>query len=117
MDSQGDWLARLLANLNLTKTMDKENGGSAQNAASNMPQIITWLYWNGQLLEGYVTTQVAHFSTTHNRYTQEGWETSSISMNVRNVKASDQMKTLVAADILCAYYPDPFYISTDASDY
>ena len=31
----------------------------------------------------------------------------------RNV---DQMKALMAADMLCAY-PDPFHIFTDASDY
>jgi hypothetical protein len=71
MGSQGDLLARLLAYSHLTKTIEKENRGSAQNAASNIPQIIMRLYWNVQLLQGYVTTQVAHFSTTH-RYTQEG---------------------------------------------
>jgi hypothetical protein len=52
--------------------MEKENRGSAQNAALNNPQIIMKLYWSGQPLQGYVTMQVAHFRTTHNRYTQEG---------------------------------------------
>jgi hypothetical protein len=35
-------------------------------------------------------------------------------------KAFDQMKVLMAADVLCAQYPDhnkPFHIFTDASDY
>ncbi len=54
--------------------MEKENIGSAKNAASNIPQTITRLYWNDQLLQGYVATQVAHLSTNHNqnRCTQEG---------------------------------------------
>ncbi len=87
MGSQEDWLARLLAITHWTKTMEK-NSGSAQNAASNIPQTITRLYWNGQLLQGYVATQVAYFSTTHsqNRCTQEGWEISSISIDTRNAK-------------------------------
>ncbi len=37
-------------------------------------------------------------------------------MDTRNAKALDQMKALLAADILCAH-PDPFHIFTDASDY
>ena len=65
MGSQGDWLARLLANTHWTKTMEKENRGSAKNAASNNPQTITRIYWNGQLLQEYVATQVAHLSTTY----------------------------------------------------
>ncbi len=50
--SQVDWLTRLLANFHLTRTMEKENIGSAQNAAStsNIPQIIMRLYWNDQPL-------------------------------------------------------------------
>jgi hypothetical protein len=73
MGSQGDWLAKLLANTHWTKTIEKGNRGSAKNVASNIPQTITRLYWNGQLLQGYVATQVAHLSTTHsqNRCTQE----------------------------------------------
>jgi hypothetical protein len=52
----------------------KQNLGSAQNAASKIPQTITWFYWNGQLLQGCVATQVAYFSITHsqNRCTQKG---------------------------------------------
>ncbi len=41
MGSQADWLARLLANFHLAKTMEKEKRGSAQNAASNIPHMIT----------------------------------------------------------------------------
>jgi hypothetical protein len=53
--------------------MEKEDRGSAENAASNIPQTITRLYWYGQLLQGYVATPVAHLFTTHsqNRCTQE----------------------------------------------
>jgi hypothetical protein len=39
--------------------MEKENRDSAQNAAFKFPQTITRLYWNGQLLQGFVATQVA----------------------------------------------------------
>jgi hypothetical protein len=54
--------------------MEKEGRGSAKNAASNIPQTITRLYLNGQLLQGYVATPTVHLSTTHsqNRGTQEG---------------------------------------------
>ncbi len=78
MGSQGDRLPRLMANTHWTKTMEKEDRGSAKIAASNIPQTITRLYWNGQLLQGYVATPVAHLSTNHsqNRCTQKGWETS-----------------------------------------
>jgi hypothetical protein len=40
-------------------------------------------------------------------------------MDTRHAKSFDQMKTLMTADVLCAY-PDhnkPFHIFTDASDY
>jgi hypothetical protein len=47
-----------------TKTTEKEDRGSAKNATSNIPQIIMRLYWNCQLLQGYVATLVAHLSTT-----------------------------------------------------
>jgi hypothetical protein len=54
--------------------MEKEDKGSDKNAASNIPQTITRIYWNGQLLQRYVATLMAHLSTTHsqNRCTQEG---------------------------------------------
>jgi hypothetical protein len=68
-----DWLGYWLTPIGL-KPWKKEDRDSAKNAASNIPQIITRLYWNGQLLQGYVATPVAHLSTTHsqNRCTQEG---------------------------------------------
>jgi hypothetical protein len=45
--------------------MEKENRGSAQNAASKIPQTIMSIHRNGQLLQGFVATLVAYFSTTH----------------------------------------------------
>jgi hypothetical protein len=68
--------------------MEKENTGSNKNSASNIPQTITRLYWSGQLLQGYLATEIAHLSTTHcqNRCTQEGQKTCFISMDVGNAK-------------------------------
>ncbi len=51
-------MARLLANSHRTKTIEKEDRDSAKNAASNIPQTIMRLYWNGQLLQRYVATVV-----------------------------------------------------------
>jgi hypothetical protein len=116
-------LASLLANTHLTKTMKKEDRGSAKNAASNIPQVIMrlYLYWNGQLLQGYVATLVAHLSTTHSQTgaPRKGEKPPPFQWTLEIQKAFDQMKALMSADVLCAY-PDhnkPFHIFTDASDY
>ncbi len=113
MGSQGDWLARLLANTHWTKTMEKEDWGSAKNAASNIPQTIARLYWNGQLLQGHVATPVTHLSTTHskNRCTQEGWETSSISMDIRNPKSIWPNEWLL---MYCVHIPTITSLSTSS---
>jgi hypothetical protein len=114
-------LARLLADTNWTKTLEKEDRGSAKNAAFNIPQIITRLYWNGQLLQGYVATPVAHLSTTHSQTDapKKGEKPPPFQWTLDMQKAFDQMKALMAADVPCEY-PDhskPFHIFTDAYDY
>jgi hypothetical protein len=111
-------LARLLADTHCTKTMEKEDKGSAKNAASNIPQIIMRLYWNGQLLQGYVATPVAHLSITHSA-PKKGEKPPPVQWTSEMQKAFNQMKALMAADVLCAY-PDhnkPVHIFTDASYY
>jgi hypothetical protein len=102
--------------------MEKENRGSAQNAASNIPQIITRLYWNGQLLQGCVATQRAHILAQPTAITgapRKGEKPPPFQWASEMQKAFNQMKALMAADVLCAY-PDhnkPFHIFMDASDY
>jgi hypothetical protein len=121
MGSQGDSLARLLANTHWTKTMEKENRGSAKNAASNNSQTITRIYWNGQLLQEYVATQVAHLSPTNSQTgaPKKGKKPPPFHWTSEMQKAFNQMKALMATDVLCAY-PDhnkPFHIFTGACDY
>jgi hypothetical protein len=45
----------------------KKNIVVGTNGQDPLPQTITRLYWNSQLLQGYVATQVAYFSTTHSQ--------------------------------------------------
>jgi hypothetical protein len=101
--------------------MEKEKRGSAQNEASKIPQTIARLYWNGQLQQEYVATQVAYLSTTHsqNRCTKKGEKHPHFKWAPEMQKTFNQMKASMAADVLCAYPNNnkPFHIYTDASNY
>jgi hypothetical protein len=112
-------LARVLATTHWTKTMEKEDRVSAKIAASNIPQTITRLYWNGQLLQGYVATPTAHHSQPEQVYPRRVRNLLHFNGGWKCKKSFDQMKLLMAADVLCAYphHNKHFQIFTDASDY
>jgi hypothetical protein len=97
----------------------KKNRGSATNAAFNISQIVTRLYWNDQLLQGHVASLVAHLRTTHRKkqvYFKKGEKPPPFQWTSEMQKAFDQMKALMAADVLCAYpnHNKLFLIFTDA---
>jgi hypothetical protein len=82
---------------------------------------MTRLYWNGQLLQGYVATQVAYLAplTAKTVAPKKGERHPPFQWTPAMQKAFDQMKALMAAGVFCAY-PDhnkPFHIFTDTSGY
>jgi hypothetical protein len=116
--NETDWLGYWLTPIGL-KPWKKKDKGSAENAASNIPQIITrgminyyrdmWPHWLHIL---------APF-TTKTGAPKKGERPPPFQWTSEMQKAFNQMKALMAADVLCAY-PDhnkPFCIFTDASDY
>jgi hypothetical protein len=101
--------------------MEKENRGSAQNAASKIPQTITRFFWNDQLLQGYGPYRLHILAplTAKTGAPKKGEKHPPFKWTPEMEKVFDQMKALMAADILCAYpnHNKPFHIYTDTSNY
>jgi hypothetical protein len=111
-------LARLLANTPRTITTEKEDKDNAKNAASNIPQTIMrmvnyykdiWPHW----------LHILAPLTAKTGALKRDEKPPPIKWTSEIQKAIDQMKALMAADVLCAYpnHNKPFHIFTDASDY
>ena len=101
--------------------MEKEDRGSAKNAASNIPQTITRLYWNVNYYRDMWPNRLHILAplTAKTGAPKKGEKPPPLQWMSKMQKAFDQMKALMAADVLCAY-PDhnkPFLIFTVASDY
>jgi hypothetical protein len=84
--------------------MEEENRGSAKNVASNIPQIIVSLHLNGQLLQGMWPHRLHILAklTAKIGAPKKGEKPPLFQWMLEMQKAFGQMKTLMAADVLCA---------------